>query len=94
MVKKTVDEQLDEQLKKELIQESKEKNKISYKASFPNLVDLVENENHELEYLIFDPTSKSVSVSPSVIIDDRTYQPPPKNLLPHNLLFPRKEEVL
>ncbi len=79
---------------KEISKEKKEKSKSKYIASFPNLIDLVENETGELEFLIFDPTCKKCECRTVVEIDNQVYQPPPKNRLPTELLFPRKEKVL
>ena len=93
MAKKTLDEQIDEEIKREELNTTKEKHRIRYVASFPNLVDLVENENGDFEFLVFDPTSKKTTTTPTIEIDGKGYQPPPHSSLPKNLTFPRKEQV-
>jgi len=89
---KTVDEQLEEQVKKDLLKESKD-NKVSYLAAFPNLVDLVENDDNVLEFMVFDPSAKKCTSTTVIEIDGRTYKTPIKKLLPTNMVFPKKEEV-
>jgi len=88
MPKKTLDEQIESDIMRE------RKTGPSYLASFPNLVDIVENETGDYEYLIYNPTTKKCFTQLDVVIDNKTYHPPPKRLLPHNLLFPAKENVL
>lgn len=93
-MKKTLDEQIEQEALKEIKGDSKDKAKINYLASFPNLVDIVENEDNNFEYLVFDPTNDKCFTTPVIEIDKKTYEPPPKKLLPKNMVFPRKEYVL
>lgn len=78
---------------KAALREIAKKNRIDYLAAFPNLVDLVENENSDLEYLVYDPFTKKCSCLTAIEIDGKTYRPPTKRLLPKNMIFPRKDEV-
>lgn len=94
MENKTAQDKLDEQIAKEALKDIKEAKKVSYIASFPHLVDIVENEDGQFEFLIFDPVTKETSCVSVVEIEGKTYEPPPRNSLPKNLFFPNKEKVL
>jgi hypothetical protein len=85
---------LEDQIEKQVLDEIKPNKHINYLAAFSNLVEIVENEDGKFEYLIFNPVTKKCFTSPTVEIDGKVFEPPPKRLLPHNLLFPAKEKVL
>src|SRR3990167_2737870 len=69
-------------------------NKSFFIASFPNLIDLVEDEGGELKFLIYDPTSKKPFVATDIEIEERKYVPPPRSSLPQNMVFVKEEKVL
>lgn len=68
--------------------------KVNYLASFPNLIELVVDESGDLEYMIYDPETKTPFYSKVIERDRKIYQPPPKNALPLDLLFPKKDNII
>jgi hypothetical protein len=69
--------------------ETIKENKIPvYTADFPDLVELVEDDDR-LKFLLFDG-----SVQDSVILEDITYQCPQRRQLPPNMQIPRLDKVL